>query len=131
MRWVTACLALSTVLLGCASGSAAPVGTCPTWKMEFTQATGCHNDGSVELCLPKDERVVERIRALAPDLQGAIGGRGRVGCVMERESLYFFPTRTGIECLEQRPGLSDEAWGTLCRIAADPAVPRIVPTWYE
>jgi hypothetical protein len=99
--------------------------------MEFTQATGCRNDGSVEFCLPKDEQVVKRLRALAPELQGPMGSAGRARCDLAREALYFFPTRPGLECVEQSPALTDAAWGMLCRIAADPAVSRIVPTWYE
>jgi hypothetical protein len=96
--------------------------------MTFTQATGCRNDGSVELCLPRDEQVVERVRALAPELRGPVGGAGRARCDLTKEDLYFLPTP---EACRETGELPEEVWARLCRVAADPAVERIVPTWYE
>lgn len=134
---------LCVLLGGCASHSpepvppvdssppeepAPPAGSCPTGKLAFTQANGCQNDGSVELCLPRDEQVVQRVRALAPELQGPIGGGGRARCDLSKEDLYFFPMPEG--CRETGE-LPEETWARICRVAADPAVARIVPTWYE
>ncbi len=96
--------------------------------MRFTQATGCQNDGSVEFCLPRDEAVVRRVRALAPELRGPVGSAGRARCDLTKEDLYLFPTS---EACQQPGGLPEEAWSRLCRVAADPAVVHIVPTWYE
>jgi hypothetical protein len=105
-----------------------PDGSCPSEKLAFTQATGCQNDGSVEFCLPRDEEVVKRVRALAPEVRGPIGGGGRARCDLTKEDLYFFPTP---ETCREAGGLTDQDWAKLCLIAADPAVARIVPTWYE
>jgi len=133
VRWM-----LCAVLAGCASHPAepgvpppepaAPAGSCPTEKLAFTQATGCQNDGSVEFCLPRDEQVVQRVRALAPELRGPIGGGGRARCDLSKEELYFIPMP---EACQVADALPDETWATICRVAADPAVARIVPTWYE
>ncbi len=106
-------------------------GDCPTHKLAFTQATGCQNDGSVEFCLPKDPQFAVRIRALAPELQGPRGSGGRARCDLTREDLYFLPTRPGLECAQGSHSLTQEAWVRLCRVAEDPAVSRIVPTWFE
>lgn len=106
-------------------------GDCPTHKLTFTQATGCQNDGSVEFCLPRDPQLAVRIRALAPELQGPLGSSGRAGCDLAREELYLLPTRPGIECAQNSSTLTDEAWARLCRVAEDPSVSRIVPTWFE
>lgn len=123
------------LLLALATGACSRVqpqaSACPTDKLAFTQATGCLNDGSVELCLPKEPQAVERIRALAPELTGPLGSRGRAGCDLSVEELYLLPTRPGAECVEPHGALTDEAWARMCRIAADPAVSRIVPTWFE
>jgi hypothetical protein len=134
---------LCAILVGCASHAPEPAtpagphptevpatsaGSCPTEKLAFTRATACQNDGSVEFCLPRDEQVVQRVRALAPELQGPIGGGGRARCDLTKESLYFFPMPEG--CRETGE-LPQETWDRLCRVAADPAVARIVPTWYE
>lgn len=129
---------LAALLAGCASPPAPqealapePDGACPTVKMRFTRETSCQNDGTVEFCLPKEAEVIARVRALAPELTGPVGGSGRIGCDLTREDLYFFPTREDPGCQPPAPGLSDAGWATLCRIAADPAVQRIGPTWYE
>ncbi|MDY7231469.1 hypothetical protein [Hyalangium rubrum] len=108
---------------------AAPAPACPTEKLRFTRETSCRNDGSVEFCLPKDAQVVERVRRLAPEIQGPMGGAGRIRCDLSREDLYFFPTDN--RCLEPHGALTDEAWASLCRVAADPAISGIAPTWYE
>jgi hypothetical protein len=131
MRWTISGWVLCAALGGCASGSASPraeAGDCSSGKLAFTRATACQNDGSVELCLPRDEQVVQRVRGLAPELQGPVGGAGRARCDLMKEALYFIPMPEG--CRETG-ALPEETWARLCRVAADPAVARIVPTWYE
>ena len=134
MRWTLCAWVLCAALGGCASSSTLPeapeaeADTCPAGKLAFTRATACQNDGSVELCLPRDAQVVERVRALAPELRGPMGSSGRARCDLTKEDLYFFPMPEA--CRETRE-LPEETWETLGRIAADPAVRCIVPTWYE
>jgi hypothetical protein len=141
-RWLSAWI-LGAVLAGCASHPsepatpagpvpteepATPAGSCPTEKLAFTRTTACQNDGSVEFCLPRDEQVVRRVRALAPELQGPIGGSGRARCDLTKEELYFFPMP---DSCREKGELPEETWARLCQLAADPAVARIVPTWFE
>lgn len=128
-RWRFPGWVLCAALGGCASGSASlEEDGCPSGKLAFTRATACQNDGSVELCLPREEQVVQRVRALAPELQGPVGGGGRARCDLQREDLYFIPMP---ETCRETGTLPEETWAMLCRVAADPAVARIVPTWYE
>jgi hypothetical protein len=88
------------------------------------------NDGSVEFCLPTgDEALVARVREIAPTIQAG-SSRGRAGCNLPAETLYFFPTGEA-ECVAHHGALVDAAWDKLCRIAALPEVREIVPTWYE
>lgn len=104
--------------------------SCPTSKLRFTQATGCRNDGSVEFCLPSgDAAAVAKVSAIAPRVRSGLG-RGRAGCAVLTETLYFFPTEEA-ECVERHGAMKDTAWEELCRIAALPEVREIVPTWFE
>jgi hypothetical protein len=110
--------------------SPAPAASCPTGELAFTQETGCVNDGSVEFCLPTgDEALLTRVREIAPTIQAG-SSRGRAGCNLPAETLYFFPTGEA-ECVAPHGALVDDAWNELCRIAALPEVRSIVPTWYE
>jgi hypothetical protein len=108
----------------------APVASCPTDGLAFTQETGCVNDGSVEFCLPTgDEALLARVREIAQTIQAG-SSRGRAGCNLPAETLYFFPTGDA-ECVAPHGALVDAAWDKLCRIAEQPEVRAIVPTWYE
>ena len=134
---------LCVILAGCASHPpepaapagpvppeepATPAGSCPTEKLAFSRTTACQNDGSVEFCLPRDEQVVQRVRALAPELRGPIGSSGRARCDLTKEDLYFFPMP---DACRETGELPEETWARLCRLAADPAISRIVPTLFE
>ncbi|TKD05312.1 hypothetical protein [Polyangium fumosum] len=104
--------------------------SCPTSELAFTQATGCMNDGSVEFCLPTgNEALLAHVREIAPSIEAG-SSRGRAGCNLPAETLYFFPTGEA-ECVAHHGALVDAAWDKLCRIAALPEVRAIVPTWYE
>ncbi|WP_342375312.1 hypothetical protein NVS55_28960 [Myxococcus stipitatus] len=105
---------------------------CPTsQKFKFTQETGCRNDGSVEFCLPTgNDALVARVKAIAPTVQEAGASRGRAGCNVPEETLYFFPTAEA-ECHARHGALTPAAWDTLCRLAELPEVRQLVPTWYE
>jgi hypothetical protein len=141
MRWLMLCLMVSAPLCGCTSmpeGKAAeppppsPTRACPVEKLRFTQAEGCSNDGSVEFCVQKDDpRLVERLRAVGPEVHPYAGGGGRAGCDTAKEALYFFDTLPGQQCVGETNAMTDAAWEKVCRIAAEPAIRKIVPTWFE
>ncbi|WP_437727612.1 hypothetical protein [Sorangium sp. So ce861] len=115
---------------GQVEGPPPPPASCPTEKLAFTRETGCANDGSVEFCLPTgDEALLARVRDIAPTIQAG-SSRGRAGCDVPAETLYFFPTGDA-ECVARHGALEDAAWDKICRIAALPEVRTIVPTWYE
>lgn len=132
-RFATTSL-LFAMLSACATTSReepAAASACPTHKLDFTQETGCRNDGSVEFCLPTgDEALLARVRALAPTSLQAGASRGRVGCDIPKETLYFFPTGD-TECVSRHGALTPAAWDALCRIAELPEVRKVAPTWYE
>lgn len=140
MNTLHRCLAFFVCLAACASpsgdasvespASGEAAATCPTEELLFTQANGCMNDGSVEFCLPTgDEDLVARVKEIAPTIQAG-STKGRAGCNVPAETLYFFPTGPA-ECVAPHGALVDAAWEKLCRIAALPEVKKIVPTWYE
>jgi hypothetical protein len=111
---------------------AQPSGGCPAAKLAFTQATGCRSDGSLEFCVPQEDvQLAARLQAMGPGIRPAGGGGGRAGCDVTQEELYFFETRDDEECVGDTDALTDAAWEKVCRIAAEPAIRRIVPTWYE
>jgi len=113
-----------------AGASPSPTASCPVHKLGFSKETGCSNDGSVEFCLKTgDEALLTRVRDIAPTIKAG-SSRGRAGCDVPAETLYFFPTREA-ECAVPHGALADAAWGKVCRIAALPEVRAIVPTWYE
>lgn len=115
---------------GHVEGPVSPAASCPSQKLAFTRDTGCVNDGSVEFCLPAgDEALLARVRDIAPTIQAG-SSRGRAGCDVPAETLYFFPTGDA-ECVAHHGALEDAAWDKVCRIAAMPEVRAIVPTWYE
>lgn len=115
-------LLLAVSLSSCASApgdapiespaSPAPTASCPTAELAFTQANGCMNDGSVEFCLPTgDEALLARVREIAPTIQAG-SSRGRAGCNVPAETLYFFPTGDA-ECVAPHGALVDNAWDKL------------------
>ncbi|NVJ26863.1 MULTISPECIES: hypothetical protein [Myxococcus] len=124
---------LFAILSACATTSreGPAASACPTHKLDFTQETGCRNDGSVEFCLPTgDEALIARVRGFAPTSLQAGASRGRVGCSIPEETLYFFATGD-TECVSRHGALTPTAWDALCRIAELPEVRKIAPTWYE
>ncbi|WP_224365268.1 hypothetical protein [Hyalangium versicolor] len=141
MRWMLPCLLVSSALCGCSSSSTsrggepaaqeAASGACPLEKIRVTQATGCLSDGSLEFCVPKEDvQLAARLRALVPTLRTG-ESRGRAGCDPSRETLYFFDTGSNGSCVDDTKAMTDAAWEKVCRIAAEPAIQQIVPTWYE
>ena len=103
--------------------------SCPTGKIRFTQDAGCLNDGSVEFCIPADDRsALEAVRAIVPDVH-CMPARGRAGCDLDRELLCMVETH-GM-CVEYHGALTDAGWGMVCDLAELPFVREIVPTWYE
>jgi hypothetical protein len=66
---------------------------------------------------------------IAPTIHAG-SSRGRAGCSVPAETLYFFPTGN-TECVARHGALVESAWEKLCRIAVLPEVKKIVPTWYE
>ncbi|MBJ6765641.1 hypothetical protein JGU66_33220 [Myxococcaceae bacterium JPH2] len=116
--------------IGCAASRPPPPVECPTQKFAFTREQSCRNDGSVEFCLPSDDaEALARVRAIAPDVRTMPSG-GRARCDVPAQVLVLFPTPTS-ECTERHGALQEPAWERLCRVAALPAVQRVVPTWFE
>lgn len=107
-----------------------PAAACPVHKIAFTQAQGCQNDGSNEFCVPgADATTLAAVQRIAPAVTcGA--GRGRAGCDPTTQRLCFFPT-SDRTCTARHGALTDSAWSQHCQIAALPAIPRIVHTWFE
>lgn len=102
---------------------------CPAAKLHFTQATGCQNDGSVELCLPDNPTARAAATAIAPGLRCGTGG-GRAGCNQPGLLLCSLETAAA-QCVERHGAMTDATWIRVCKLAALPAVKAIVPTWYE
>lgn len=100
---------------------------CQAAKMAFTQATGCANDGSVELCIPP---VLQHALALIAPTVTCAPGVGRARCDPARELLCQFPT-DATTCAAPHGALTDDAWDTLCGITMLPDVTAIVPTFAE
>ena len=106
--------------------------------IQFTQADGCFNDGSVEFCLPNDQMVLAKVMAINPviyevlDSRGQPTSTGRAKCDITWEHLYFFPTPpddTSI-CLTPNGAMSDAAWNQILELAKIPEIRAIVPTFY-
>lgn len=105
--------------------------TCPSGEIAFSIENGCMNDGSVELCLPaSDEASLDAARAIAPSIACTQGSRGRAQCdtATERLCLVEVPSTA---CVAPHGALTEDAWQTMCALAALPAVRSIVPTFYE
>ncbi len=100
---------------------------CRADKLAFTQATGCANDGSVELCIPPV--LATAITTLAPTATCAVG-TGRAGCDPATQLLCTIPT-AGAACTAVHGALTDDAWATLCHLSMLPEVTAIVPTILE
>lgn len=107
---------------------------CDATKIDFTQETGCQNDGSVEFCLPnRKPDVLVAIQAFAPTVYVVGPHTGRVGCDLTTETLAFLPTdwTDSTVCVERHGALTNQAWNTVCEIARQPDVKKIASTWYE
>jgi len=121
------------LLTGCAPFIAAlqvAVGNeCPVNEIQFTQATGCQNDGSFEFCIAHDAMLIATIEQISPNIN-CERGRGRAQCDLDTE--YLCMVSTGGLCL--MPGsdaMSSAGWRLTCELAAHPAIFELVPTWYE
>lgn len=115
----------------CSYVAEAPAPACDTAKIEFSQSTGCVNDGSIEFCVPaSDVALQERIKARNPSVGFRAGG-GRARCNSESELLGTMPTKVGAECVSENGALTSKAWADICSIASEPAVRKIVPTFFE
>jgi hypothetical protein len=102
---------------------------CPAFKIRFTQATGCQNDGSFEFCLADDPVLITEIMQMSPNITCG-PGRGRAQCDTETEVLCMVST-DGL-CLPPSHGpINDAGWQLACDLAAHPAIFQLVPTWYE
>lgn len=101
---------------------------CFVSKLEFTQADGCQNDGSLEFCLP--QKFEQAAKLIAPSLHCTFGG-GRAMCNSSVERLCFFPTGDAATCNPQKGRLTDAAYDQLCRLSTLPQVRKIVRTILE
>jgi hypothetical protein len=129
---------LALLMVGLLTGCTAPflaalqsamIDDCALDEIQFTQATGCLNDGSFEFCLANDATLIAEIEQMSPNI--ACGrGRGRAQCDLETEVLCSVSTDN--LCLEPDSYVMSAAgWRLTCAIAAHPAVDELVPTWYE
>jgi hypothetical protein len=101
---------------------------CRTDKIEFTQQTGCANDGSVEFCLPApDAAALAEVLAIDATIFCEWGSSGRVGCNTLTEQLCLLPAN----CLGNTAPMSNASWQTVCQLAALDVVAKIAPTFYE
>ena len=100
--------------------------------MQFTQAKGCENDGSVEFCIPANDAALRgRLDALGAGLTYSTS-TGRAQCDHEQELLVLFPTpKDDARVCTSEGALRRRPWAQLCSIAREPAVKAIVPTFYE
>jgi hypothetical protein len=103
---------------------------CRTDKIEFTQQTGCANDGSVEFCLPApDAAALAQVLAVDATITCGRGSTGRVGCNTLTEQLCLLPTNCP-NAASADP-MPDRSWQTVCQLAALDVVAKIAPTLYE
>lgn len=122
-------LPLPLVDAGADAGADAAL-ACDTTKIDFTQAQGCQNDGSVEFCLLPTDGGSYQVRLIDPSITCAPGG-GRARCDPKVELLCFMPTAGPASCVAPHGAMTDAAWAKVCRLAALSEVRRIVPTWFE
>ncbi|HEX3053556.1 MAG TPA: hypothetical protein VHP83_23050 [Aggregatilineaceae bacterium] len=122
-------LALIGVQLPGTHATLTPPPACPTAKITFTQADGCHNDDSFEFCLPaNDPAALAAVQAIAPNVE-CIGSRGRARCNIPDEVLCLVNTK-GM-CVERHGAMNDTGWQTVCELASLPLISKVVPTFYE
>jgi hypothetical protein len=103
--------------------------TCPVQKIRFTKETGCRNDGSVEFCLPANDK---KVRAAVKGIARKVENQGRQRCDPKTELLFSLPVdvESG-SCVERRGGMTDRAWGQVCALARLPQIRSIRPTIHE
>jgi hypothetical protein len=103
---------------------------CPLQEIEFDRETGCQNDGWVEFCIPmSDTKLRDRIAKLEPGIVFVNSG-GRARCDVTTQLLGMYPTTQPKQCNQQNV-LRAASWRDICRIAGEPAVTRVVPTFFE
>ena len=121
------CLVASILLAGCCGS---PSASCPTHKIQFTQNTGCLNDGSFEFCIPADDpAALAEVLAIAPQTQ-CVRSSGRARCDTKTQVLCMVET-TGMCRADLPDAMNDDGWRTVCDLAVLPFVREIVATWYE
>ena len=130
-RLVLVFLAALSLLASCDSttGQLLTGFACPVGKIAFTQDTGCVNDGSIEFCVPADDKqALATILRIAPRAD-CFHGRGRAQC---DESEYLCMVDTEGMCSDDSSGaMNDDGWRVICDLASLSFVREIVPTWYE
>lgn len=99
-------------------------------KVRFEQATGCQNDGAVELCATDDVAAYERLARIAPGLI-RVGTPGRTGCTAP-DTAYLLPLEPLEDwCVEKHGALTASGWAVVCTLAAQPEVSALGPFWAE
>lgn len=101
-------------------------------ELQFTQATGCANDGSVEFCIPAgNAALITQLQAISPSITCAAGG-GRAMCNASPNLLLcFYPTTFPDQCVTDHGAMTDDVFTDMCQIAALPEVTMIVHTIFE
>jgi hypothetical protein len=99
---------------------------CPTQEIQFDQAHGCSNSGTIEFCIPTNdsqtERAVRRIVEGVSSVNCQAGATGQVGC---RSSESLCRVRTQGRPMCSGAALSDEGWAVVCQLATLPEIRRI------
>jgi|KBSMisStandDraft_5_1062788.scaffolds.fasta_scaffold1958269_2 hypothetical protein len=94
---------------------------CPVEKIDFTQETGCQNDGYVRFCAPDGNKQVRAaIKRIAPKAEK----RSERKCG-ETESLFFLPVPSEPDlgsCVERGGAMTSRAWNQVCALARLPQI---------
>jgi hypothetical protein len=104
-----------------------PVNACST-KITFPQATGCLNDGAIEICAKDDPSTALELFVLAPGTLPT-GTQGR--CPAPSVA-YLWPLVPQEDwCVDSRGAMNDAAWKIVCEVAARSDVSVVAPFWSE
>jgi hypothetical protein len=100
--------------------------TCPVEKIRFTKETGCRNSGSVEFCLPANDKTV---RAAVKRIARKVESKGHQRCDPKTELLFVLPVDVASgSCVARRGAMTDHAWGEVCALARSPQIRSIRQT---
>jgi hypothetical protein len=104
---------------------------CQTSKIQFTQQTGCANDGALEFCLSASDSIaMGKILEIDRSISCKVGSSGRAQCKRDSEQLCTYPIPHG-QCGNWESPLPEEVWNTICQLAELDAVKSIVRTVLE